>query len=705
MGLFNLFRPPAPVVTTRQEPPTTGLRKPESSVVTTRIAPEQNPVVTTRQETTMDLHTTSPVVTTRQEATTNLHTMPTVVTTRMMQSLKQAEVPVLPSSARAEAQERLLFLNLVRERQMQGLSAQAAVLQVAVQCKDQFRVLLSSGQRGKAQLTYNNYRNWKRLLKPGSNSEESLLALAPKYKTGTRGSKAGDAKFWEELCKFYLHPNHAELSKCWRIACSLLKKRDPQAVVPTITQAYYYIKSLPTEVVVRGRDGETAWKNSCCDYILRDWSDTQPGELLIGDSRTFDTRVRVLNADGKWIAVRPTIAALMDARSWYLAGWEITVEPVNATTLIRVLASYCLNNGNQPPAMCYFDNGKDYCAQGFARPIEVDGYGHCIFNELGIQLKNAEAFNARAKTVERFFMGMMKSFDKRFPDYLGSNPLQRTDEASYFDAHPEELPTLDVFTKIFRAWLDETHATPKSGRIHRGKSPAEIWQTRPQRPAFSDEALAFAFLRPIGMRQVGRGPAVQINGELYYTDEVSYGAKVLVKTNPWDPSMVLLCAPNGTPLGIARTREAVKAIAGDDEAQQTLLRERMARQRHQASRVMSQLKSLTGGQYGVSVIEYLLTLGTNPRFVHRDAILKIKGKDHHFRRLAPADPVFAAENPVPVKPALSSEDMAAIAEADAVLSKNSKLKLTDDVSDDELAAVNQIISKSKKEEGEEDDVY
>ena len=628
------------------------------------------------------------------------------VVTTQMPSVPE-NLPAQRTEYRTEAMERLLFLDLVAQmkRERGDLSDPDAVQAVALQHQAQFRILLSSGQHGKGQLTYQNYRNWRRLLNQAAQGrsltrEEALRALAPRYKTGKKEQTAGDAKFWEELCKFYLHPNKPDLTQCRRIAANLLRERNPVAVVPSIAQCYYYIKSLPLEVVIRGREGETAWRNSCCDYITRDWTDTQPGELLIGDSRTFDTRVKVWNeAKQKWQAVRPTVAALMDARSWYLAGWEITVDPVNAETLIDTLAQYILNNGNQPPAMCYFDNGKDYCAQGFATPLTVEGFEHSIFQELGIKLTNATAFNARAKTVERYFQTQMKTFDKRFPDYLGSNSLQRTDAADYFEKHPEELPTLEDFEKLFRAWLKETHAMPKGGKIHRGKSPAEIWAARPARPAFSDEELAFAFLRPVGMRTVGRGPSVTLDNVMYYSDEVAFGEKVLVKSSQWDRSMVLLCDADGTPRGIARTREAVKAIAGDDAAQRELLRARIARQRRQSARVVRMLQQLTGGQYGVSVIEYMMSIGADQRFVKRDAILKIKGKEHHYQRLAPATPVFSpalppAEN---LTDPADKSDPADIAEIEALSAARTAIE---EEEPDDLSDIHNFITTHKKGEDE-----
>ena len=258
---------------------------------------------------------------------------------------------------------------------------------------------------------------------------------------------------------------------------------------------------------------------------------------------------------------------------------------------------------------------------------------------------------------------------------------------------------VDDFVKIFRAWLQETHATPKGGRIHRGKSPAEIWAARPARTAFSDEELAFAFLRPVGVRVVGRGPSVTLNGTQYYSDEVAFGEKVLVKTSQRDPAMVLLCNADGTVRGIARTREAVKAITGDDATQRELLSARIARQRHQSAKVVRMLQQLTGGQYGVSVIEYMMTLGTDQRFVKRDAILKVKGKEHHYQRLAPEKPVFSLpEFPadLPSGPDIEEAEPE-VQEAQAILARP---EIHEDEPDD-LTDIHNFITNHKKGEDEE----
>ena len=567
----------------------------------------------------------------------------------------------LPENVRAEARERLRFLQYIQQQKMlePRTPDPMIVAKVAAARVEEFPILRQSGQRGASQLTYNNYRNWQRRLNeyrstPGAvPGEGDLHALATNYKRGGSVYKTadgipayGDRQFWLDFNAAYLNQNKLDLTVARQVAAFALRQRDPSAVVPSVSQVRSYVKSLPLEVLIAGREGEVAWRNTICDYINRDWNSTEPGELLIGDSRDFDTRVRYEVEPGKWIAVRPHIACLMDARSWYPAAWTITVKPVNADIIMRTLLDYICKTNGQPPAMCYFDNGKDYCKQGFSTPLQCGKYEHSIFKELGIVLTNAKPFNARAKTVERFFRDMMKSFDKYFPDYLGSNPMERPDSAAYFDKAENvmELPTLEAFTGIFADWVASYTAKPKTGEIHRGKSPAEIWEQRnPDLRVMSPEDVAFAFMLPIGIRTVARGPAVTFLNRRYFSDEVRVGEKVLIKANPFDPEMVLLCREDGSAISIARTRLSVKAIAGDDGAAQHLLAEQLERQNRQKRECRNMLSQLTGDRIGMSAIEFMLSLGSDQRFIRRGSINTIKGKSHTYKRIAPAENVFDAE--------------------------------------------------------------
>ena len=204
----------------------------------------------------------------------------------------------LPMDVRAEAAERLKFIKLVNRIKAGNatMTAPEACIRAAANHADEFPMLVRGGHGGRSQLTYSNYRNWTARLRdygaavkrPLSESDE-LEAVASSYARGRR-EPSGDPQFWKDFCACYLNQNRPDIAEARRAAVTALLKRDPTAVPPTMGQVRYYVKHLPLDVVIRGRDGEVAWE-ATSDYIARDWRHLAPGECLIGDSRTFDTRV------------------------------------------------------------------------------------------------------------------------------------------------------------------------------------------------------------------------------------------------------------------------------------------------------------------------------------------------------------------------------------------------------------------------------
>ena len=543
----------------------------------------------------------------------------------------------ISANDRAEARERRRFLALVEMNK--GMGAKAACEFVAGHHADEFPILSEGGNGGRSQLTYHSYRNWRQILLAARKEhggelteEHEVRLLAKRYARGERGSTA-DPEFLELFRKFYLNRNCPKVPAAYRNAVMAWAKIGNGRPAGTIGQCRVELQRIAPEVIVRAREGDVAWRNKCCDYITRNWNDIAAGDVAVGDSRPFDTRVKVWNdRTERWESARPTIAALLDARSWKFVAYWITTEPVNSDTLINTLALWCHNTGGIPPTLCYFDNGKDYNAAGFSTPLTVGQYDHSIFKELGIKLLNATAYNGRAKTIERAFRDMMRNFDKLFQDYLGSSPAERSDASSYYDSHPEELPSLNAFCKVFAAWLTQYHTTAKHGKIHGGESPDTIWDRRAidSSRRRTPEDLMLAFLRPLGLRQVGRGGQIQVDGTYYVTDDVRWGEKVLVKRSSFDDSFVMLYTADGRRLGIARSREAVKAIA-EGRSDRELLAERIARQKKQDRAARTMLADLTGGVYGASPLEVLLTAGTDAEFRVTGKMHLVKGGTHDFK--------------------------------------------------------------------------
>ena len=539
----------------------------------------------------------------------------------------------MPAHIRAKALEKARYVELV-VKLAAGMGAKKAAEKIAELHGDELPLLKTGGKNGASQLTYHNYRNWRRLIRGVKDQELRLVALADKYVRGCQQSDNNE-DFWQALHAIWLGGRDVPVTVAYRHACKVALQKDPKADLPSIHQARYRLNKIDPELLVLGKKGETAFHAACADYIDRDWSQVYPGQCLVGDTRTFDTRVRVWDDKSqRWVAVRPNVVGLLDAASWYLPAYWITTEPVCADTVIDTLRGYLAVNNCRPPAQCYFDNGSDYCAQGFAKDMIIEGRPHSIFRELGIELRNSLPYNARAKTIEPFFKGMMLEFDKLFPDYLGSDPSRRTMDASWFDRHPEELPTLEQLTLVFADFIRDYHRTPKHGAIHQGRSPQEIWDARPDMPALTPERLKMAFLRPIGTRVVARGPAVRIEGKRYFCDCLKWGQKIMIKSESIDPETIHCFELDGSYIGPARTRDGVSALALYDDAQaRERISELMARSRRQLKEAKSAMLDLTGGGHLLSILELAandcpLDIQTTPK----KRISSVKGQQHSYAR-------------------------------------------------------------------------
>ena len=238
----------------------------------------------------------------------------------------------------------------------------------------------------------------------------------------------------------------------------------------------------------------------------------------------------------------------------------------------------------------------------------------------------------------------MQRFDKMFPAYLGSNPLERPDAADYHEKHPEELPDLGTFGRIFADWLGAYQRDGKEGTIHEGRSPEELWAARTMRSRRrSMDELREAFMRPYGVREIGRGGRISVEGRYYFTDNVRWGEKVIVKTDPFHADRIGVYDLTGARIGDGYLREAVAALVHGDEYERAKLEDRMTRQRAQEREVKRLALELKGGRQSASPIEEMLTAGTDVRMVKRGEIRTVKGKNHVFKRLAPAKDVFASD--------------------------------------------------------------
>ena len=135
-----------------------------------------------------------------------------------------------------------------------------------------------------------------------------------------------------------------------------------------------------------------------------------------------------------------------------------------------------------------------------------------------------------------------------------------------------------------------------------------------------------AFLKPEAVRTVGRGPSVKWDNEFYYSDALSWGTKVLVKSDTLDRGHVMCFRLDGAFIGEARTRAAIHALSGAKED----IRGLMARQRRQLKEARTCLSDLTGGKHLYSPLELLLADPNAAGIKAADQVISVKGAAHHY---------------------------------------------------------------------------
>jgi len=551
---------------------------------------------------------------------------------------RRSDYAVATTEERRLAMERLDFCRLAYAVKNEfRVGVEKACEMVAIRHAERFPELLHRGKGGKSALSYNNCRHWVELLgmgKDGTPNWDNSAALCDNYARGTSSGRPGDPLFWETFLAIYLNRAGLSLPEAYRKAAAKIRETNPFAIIPAEHQCRYQIDRLDTQILVMARYGETALVNGYIDYIRRDWSDLEPGIMLVVDNRQHDTCVKYWEEDKqRWVAKRPYICAMIDARSWVVVGWSVTVDAPDADIIANTLALAIHNMGMRCPKYYYSDHGADFRKRGFATDVEIDGYSTCILHELGISDITSIAYNAKAKTVERFFRDVAEQFDRAQDCYLGNRPGARPDSAAFYYKNPEMLPTRDEFCKSLSDFFCDYYTRPKHGKIHGGKSPLELWNSRVvDAPVWTVERLRFAMLLPLQeTRMVHRGPAISVGKIEYYADELKhyFDKKIVVKIDRLNPERVFAFEPDGRLICECKTQAAVKALALDEEGRKQIA-ESLARQRRQVKETVTILNELTGGKYLASPAQILAApLDATP--VKVGEMKSVKGASHEFK--------------------------------------------------------------------------
>lgn len=287
--------------------------------------------------------------------------------------------------------------------------------------------------------------------------------------------------------------------------------------------AYRFIQSLDKTLVIRRREGESAFENDVIPFLKRDYSQLSTNEMWDSDHHIFDVMVKVgerLNrktGELEPIYKRPWLTAWQDLRSRKIVGWKIQIENPNTWTIIEVLGDAIRVSG--APEWAYTDNGKDFdCSYltGFTKmerrilqqgrrmidtdKATIDGVAArlpekslAVWKKVkvhidndqaqlggiyaGLQMKHKHAwpFHGQSKPIERFFGRVCAEFSKTFATYCGRNVVEKPEDLADKLAAGKG-PTLEEFIAQFGDWVTYAfNAAPHQGDSMDDGTPDQVF--------------------------------------------------------------------------------------------------------------------------------------------------------------------------------------------------------------------------------------
>ena len=572
--------------------------------------------------------------------------------------------------------ERLAFCEAVSAEIRKGVKVDTAIRLAVAALDGRLKYLPTAGKHGCSALTRQNYYSWMRKLgktEDGLPDQANADMLIDQYAGGVPQTRPGDTRFWFLLQNYYLKENRLSFPYAYRNAKEDVQSKFhiPEEEIPSQRTALYYLKKeVPAIVEIYGREGERGYDLKAASYAERDWSNVEINDVWFADNRKFDLPIRVYDPEtGKWIARRPVVCAFSDARSGFFVGLRIAYEGQDHELIINTLGEAINLYGL--PKIVYTDNGKDFRKRGFTTPIQYEAGGRpfSILGELGIELKRAKPFNAKAKLIERDFQFTAKWFDKMFPEYLGNRPDQRPEIAAlaYKPENIMKLFSLGEFSGMFAKWITIYHSTPQPGSKNRaGLSPEEMFRKAVPRKPWTEQELKMAFLMPFErLVKVTRGAGVFVGGVSWYGEALwkYLGKSVVVKRDLADKSHIFAFTPAGGLIGECRRRVSVAAIASTEE-EKALLAAELKRQNTEKKQVRQMFRQLCGAAAPLSPLEIkALTPGQIEQAasgkLHLEKIAEVKsvkGANHTAARYALPCPDGQPETPAAPVPPMPPEE-------------------------------------------------
>ncbi len=369
-------------------------------------------------------------------------------------------------------------------------------------------------------------------------SDKGIAGLIDR-RGGYRNGAAFAPEVKEYLKGLYVKESRPSIPYIYTLGKHYARERGLDIPSLRTVQTWFRTKVDP-KFLAAGRDPRQ-FRDRCLPYVKRDWSLVPAMHCWIGDHRLLDVwlpRRIVKTIDGRKQEVttwqRPWLTCFMDARSWLPVGSIIDFDHPNAQRVASAFIQAVEKHGC--PEHAILDNGKDFRAHEVAggrsrrhrQKLFDERHTDPIMQSLGVTVHWAVPYNARAKTIERFFGILAAQFDKSWPTYCGNSPENTPEQLKGLKAS-EVDPNLNLatFRAAFDRWVEQDYALqPSPAAAAAGLSVMRAFHElrapdfQPVRPSVAE--LAMLLTRGKRVRIDRNGLYVHAFGQFYSCDDPEF---------------------------------------------------------------------------------------------------------------------------------------------------------------------------------------
>lgn len=399
-------------------------------------------------------------------------------------------------------------------------------------------------------------------------SEEGINGLLAKYGHSSGRSTVAE-KYYEYFKNLYLVEGSPSLFACWQATLGYAKRTDgvDEKTFPSHRSFQRKLeKHIPLRSIYIARKGESAYNRKFGNFIERDYSDINCGEVWVSDHAQID--IACFDSDGK--VVFPWVTAWRDYKSGKWLGWILQCGSPNSDRIFQ--AFYYAAERYGLPKDVIIDNGKDYRSKDFAggRPNAVkvttnQRTTRSMLDELNVKVHFALPYNAQTKPIERDFLKIKEKLSKFCVGYRGGNVVERP-EKLVDEIRTGKVMDFERFKKIFDAYIiDVFNKMGSDGKNLKGQSPDELFnQEFKEKIVTTKDALKLFCTRTSRNFTIGRnGIKDKELGITYWADWMvtHTGVKVYLRRDPQNYKEAwAFKADNEEFLGVVTAVRAVAAL-------------------------------------------------------------------------------------------------------------------------------------------------